>query len=97
MIGNREYFKGICDRYINWFDAFIEKAKEAGARGLIVEKEEKMMNEEAETGMMDEQEIGNWIDGINKRIEGEMDEWTKERLIMEREVLNHVLNGKRGV
>ena len=55
------------------------------------------MMSEQKIGIMGEQEIENWIDGINKRIEGEMDEWNKERLVMERWVLNQVLTGKRGV
>ena len=56
-----------------------------------------MMNKESETEMMDKQEIEGWIGDINKQIDGEMDEWTKERLLMERWVLNQVLTGERGI
>ena len=55
-----------------------------------------MMNKEAETGMMGKQEVEGWVSDINKQIEGEMDEWKKERLVMERWVLTQVLTGKRG-
>ena len=62
-----------------------------------IEKEEKMMDKEAETGMMGKKEVENWIGDINKEIGGETDEWTKERLLMERWVLNQVLTGKKGI
>ena len=39
MTSKEGYFEDICNRYINWFDGFIGKAKEAVARGLMEEKE----------------------------------------------------------
>ena len=55
------------------------------------------MDKEQEIGMMDKEEIENWIGEMNEQIEGEMNEWVKERLRTERWVLNQVLEGKRGI
>ena len=55
------------------------------------------MDKKQKIGMMDKEEIENWIGKMNEQIEGEMNEWVKERLRMERWVLNQVLTGKRGI
>ena len=34
MLGKEIYFEELCDRYIGWFDGFIEKAKEARGGGI---------------------------------------------------------------
>ena len=38
MTGKEEYFEDICDRYINWFNGFIGKAREAVVKGLMEEE-----------------------------------------------------------
>ena len=45
MSGNGKYFEKICDRFIDWFDSFIEKAKEAEMRGLMMENKKEAKDE----------------------------------------------------
>ena len=80
MSGSEQYFKDVCDRYIDWFGNFIEKVKKAEARGATIEKEAMKMDKENNG----KREISAWINKIDRQIENEMDEWTKERLGIEK-------------
>lgn len=96
MTNSEEYLEEICGRFILWFDGFIERVREAEAWGLMEDERAKEAKEQTRREKMSEentseQEIEGWIQEIDRQIEGEMDEWTKERLRMEKAAYMRVL------